>query len=131
MTDLDTLFRNADFISLHMPLTKDTVHIINKKTLSSMKPGAVIINTSRGGLINQEDMAEALRQNRIFGAGIDVFEQEAPAKNNPFFSLKNVIVSDHTGWYSVESLEKLQYKAAMETARALKNEEPESWVNRW
>jgi D-3-phosphoglycerate dehydrogenase len=105
--------------------------MINKKTLGIMKPNAVVINTSRGGLIKQDDMAEALRQNRIFGAGIDVFEQEAPAKDNPFFALKNVIVSDHTGWYSVESLEKLQYKAAMETARALKNEEPESWVNCW
>jgi D-3-phosphoglycerate dehydrogenase len=105
--------------------------MINKETLDRMKPGAIIVNTSRGGLINQEDLAAALRQNRIFGAGIDVFEQEAPAKDNPLFSLSNVVVSDHTGWYSVESLEKLQSQAALEAARALRNEEPESWVNRW
>jgi D-3-phosphoglycerate dehydrogenase len=131
MTSLDALLRNADFISLHMPLTPNTVHMLNEKTLAVMKPGAVIVNTSRGGLIKQDDLAEALRRNRIFGAGIDVFEQEAPAKDNPLFSLENVVVSDHTGWYSVESLEKLQYKAAMEAARVFKNEAPESWVNRW
>ena len=96
-----------------------------------MKTNVIIINTSRGGLINQEDLVEALKQNKIFGAGIDVYEQEPPEKDNPLFSLENVIVSDHTGWYSVESLEKLQYKAAMEVARVFRGEKPESWVNPW
>ena len=131
MTDMTTLIENADVISLHMPLTPESKHMINKETLKKMKPNAILINTSRGSLVNQEDLAEALRQNKIFGAGIDVFEQEPPARDNPLFSLKNVIVTDHTSWYSVESLEKLQYKAAMEVARVLKGEKPESWVNRW
>ena len=131
MTDLNTLLENADILSLNMPLNPETRHIISAKTLELMKPDAIIINTSRGGLVNQKDLAEALEQNRIFGAGIDVFEQEPPAGDNPLFSLKNVVVSDHTAWYSVESLGKLQYKAAMEVARVFKGEEPESWVNRW
>ena len=131
MTDLDTLFESSDIVSLHMPLTPESKYLINRKTLERMKPNTIIINTSRGGLVNQEDLAEALGQNRIFGAGIDVFEQEPPARNNPLFSLKNVVVSDHTGWYSVGSLEKLQYKAAMEVARVFRGEEPESWVNHW
>ena len=131
MTDFDMLLENSDIISLHMPLTPESKHVINKKTLEKMKPNAIIINTSRGGLINQEDLAEALGQNKIFGAGIDVFEQEPPARDNPLFSLANVVVSDHTAWYSVESLEKLQYRAAMEVARVFRGEEPASWVNRW
>jgi D-3-phosphoglycerate dehydrogenase len=114
-----------------MPLTPESKHFINKKTLDKMKPSAILVNTSRGGLINQDDLAQALKTNRIFGAGIDVYEQEPPSKDNPLFSLKNVIVSDHTGWYSVESLEKLQSKAAMEVARVFKGETPESWVNKW
>ena len=131
MTDLDTLLANADVLSLHLALTPETKHIINRETLKKMKPNAILINTSRGGLINQEDLAEALKQGKIFGAGIDVYEQEPPVKDNPLFSLKNVIVTDHTGWYSIESLEKLQYKAAMEVARVFKGGKPESWVNRW
>ena len=131
MTDLDTLLAESDMISLHMPLTPETLHIINKKSFGIMKPGAILINSARGKLINQDDLVEALKQNKIFGAGIDVFEQEPPAKDNPLFSLRNAIVTDHTSWYSVESLEKLQYKAAMEVARVLGGCEPESWVNRW
>ena len=96
-----------------------------------MKHNAIVVNTSRGSLINQGDLVEALKANRIFGAGIDVFEKEPPVKDNPLFALKNVIVSDHTAWYSVASLEKLKTKAAMEVARIFKGEKPESWVNSW
>ena len=131
MTDMAALLENADVLSLHMPLSPESRHIINRESLNKMKPNAILINTSRGSLINQEDLAEALRQNKIFGAGIDVYEQEPPAKDNPLFSLKNVIVTDHTSWYSIESLEKLQYKAAMEVARVFRGEKPESWLNRW
>jgi D-3-phosphoglycerate dehydrogenase len=131
MTDLDTLLAESDVISLHAPLTPESLHMINKRSFKLMKPNAILINAARGKLINQDDLVEALKQNKIFGAGIDVFEQEPPGTSNLFFSLRNVVVSDHTAWYSVESLEKLQYKAAMEVARVFKGEEPESWVNRW
>ena len=130
MTDLAELLENADVVTLHMPLTPEVKHIINRETLKKMKPNAILVNTSRGGLVKQDDLVEALEQNKIFGAGIDVYEQEPPTDAR-LFALKNVIVSDHTGWYSVESLEKLQYKAAMEVARVFRGEKPESWVNRW
>ena len=131
MTDFNTLLENSDVIALHLPLNPESKHIMNKKTFEKMKPNAILVNTSRGGLVNQEDLVQALEQGRIFGAGIDVFEQEPPLQDNPLFQLKNVVASDHTGWYSVESLEKLQYKAAMEVARVLEGGKPESWVNSW
>jgi len=131
MTDINTLLESSDVVALHLPLNPESKHLINKKTLEKMKPTSILVNTSRGGLVNQEDLVQALEQGRIFGAGIDVFEQEPPQYGNPLFSLKNVVVSDHTGWYSVESLEKLQYKAAMEVARVLEGGRPESWVNSW
>lgn len=131
MTDLDTLLSSSDVISLHMPLTPETKHLINDESIEKMKRNVILVNTSRGGLIHEESLANALKANRIFGAGIDVYENEPPSRNNPLFKLKNVTVSDHTGWYSVESLSLLQSKAAMEVARVFRGEQPQSWVNRW
>jgi D-3-phosphoglycerate dehydrogenase len=131
ITDLDTLLKESDVISLHAPLTNETRHIINKDRLAKMNSNAILINTSRGGLVDEESLVNALRENRIFGAGIDVFETEPPPITHPYFELENVVVSDHTGWYSAESLEKLQRKAAEEVARVFSNKEPLSWVNRW
>ncbi len=131
MMDIDTVFRESDVISLHMPLTSESRHIINEEVISQMKPNAILINTSRGGLVDEVSLANALRENRIYGAGIDVFETEPPSLTHPCFALKNVVVSDHTGWYSVESLEILQRKAAEEVARVFSNQQPLSWVNRW
>ena len=132
MTDLHTLLKNADVVSLHMPLNSETRHIINKNTLSWMKPNAILVNTSRGDLINQKDLVEALIGRVLFGVGMDVFEVEPPqVDRDALFSLTCVTVSDHTGWYSVESLENLQRLAAMEVARVFNGQEPESWVNPW
>lgn len=131
MTDLDTILSSSDVISLHMPLTANSQHLINAEKIGIMKQNAILINTSRGGLIEEAALVNALKENKIFGAGIDVFEHEPPAKDNPLFKLKNVTVSDHTGWYSVESLALLQKKAAMEVARVFRGEQPQSWVNRW
>lgn len=131
MAGLDMLFAQSDIISLHMPLTDETRQIIGEKLISGMKPNAILINTSRGGLIDEKYLVKALQENRIAGAGIDVFETEPPSLAHPYFTLKNVVVSDHTGWYSVESLELLQRKAAEEVARVFSNRQPLSWVNHW
>ena len=131
LVDLDTLFAEANVISLHSPLTPETHHMVDAARLAMMKPNAVLVNTSRGGLIDTQALADALQAGKILGAGIDVFEEEPPAADNPLFACRNAVLSDHTGWYSVESLENLHRMAAEEVARVLNGEKPVSWVNRW
>ena len=126
---LDRLCEQADAISLHIPLTKDNYHILNKEKLELLKKNCILINTSRGGLIDEESLFDLLSNNRIFGAGLDVFEKEAPDVKSPLFNLKNVIVTDHMGWYSEESLQDLQRKAAEEVKRVLTGTPPRSCVN--
>ncbi len=129
--DLDTLCSQADVISIHAPLSADNHHLINRARLSLMKSNAILINTSRGGLVDELELAEVLRKGEIFGAGVDVFEKEPPEPNHPLFALESAIVTDHTGWYSEESLRDLQKKAAREVARVFSGERPNSWVNSW
>jgi D-3-phosphoglycerate dehydrogenase / 2-oxoglutarate reductase len=128
--DLNSLCEQSDFISLHAPLTPDTLHIINSTRIALMKPTAILVNTARGGLIEETALVDALRSRRIFGAGIDVFEHEPPGKHHAWFALDNVVLSDHTAWYSEESVADLQTKAAEEVARVLRGEPPRHWVNR-
>jgi len=129
--DLDRLCGESDFISLHAPFTRDTAQIINAARLALMKPTTILVNTARGALIDQTALVETLRGQRIFGAGIDVFEIEPPTTDNPLFGLDNVVLSDHTAWYSEESVVELQTKAAEEVARVFRGEIPAHWVNRW
>lgn len=104
---LEELLKESDFVTLHCPLTKDTKHLINKSTLELMKPQACIINTSRGAIINELDLIEALKNNKIAGAALDVQEQEPPELNNPLFNMKNVILTPHIGWRCLESRQRL------------------------
>jgi D-3-phosphoglycerate dehydrogenase / 2-oxoglutarate reductase len=128
---LDELIVRADVISLHLPLRPATRGIVSRDRIGRMRPGAVIINTSRGGLIDEEALAQALIEDRLGGAGIDVFAKEPPPRDHPLFSVPNVVLSDHTGWYSEESVAELQRKAAEEVARVFRGEVPRHWVNRW
>ncbi|NLS08049.1 C-terminal binding protein [Rhizobium sp. P32RR-XVIII] len=131
LADLDRLAAEADVVSLHAPLTAETKHIVDAGFIVRMKPTAIVVNTSRGGLIDSAALAAALQESRIFGAGLDVFEQEPPAADNPFFGLSNAVVSDHTGWYSEQSVDDLRRKASEEIARVFSGETPRNWVNRW
>jgi D-3-phosphoglycerate dehydrogenase len=128
---IDTLCRKADYLSLHAPLTSETRHILNGARLALIKTTAIIVNTSRGSLIDEGALAAALRENRLFGAGLDVFETEPPERSNPLFELPNVVLSDHAGWYSEESIAELQRKAAEKVARILSGRPPLNWMNRW
>lgn len=128
--DLKTLFSESDVLSCHAPLNDSTRHIINADAIGRMKPTAIVINTSRGGLIDEAALVEALSSNRIFGAGLDVFETEPPPKSSKLRKLNNVVLTDHTAWYSEESVSELQTKAASEMARILRGEDPVNWVNR-
>jgi len=128
---MDELCREADYISLHAPLTPQTRHILDAGRLRLMKPSAIVVNTSRGGLVDEAALAAALGEGRLFGAGLDVLDAEPPAPGNPLLRLPTVVLSDHTAWYSAESVAELQRKAAEEVVRILSGEPPLHWVNRW
>ncbi|MBN2602093.1 MAG: D-2-hydroxyacid dehydrogenase, partial [Candidatus Marinimicrobia bacterium] len=95
---LEALFRESDIVSLHCPLTPQTEQIMNNKHLNLMKPTAFLINTSRGQLINEQDLANALNNNRIAGAGLDVLSSEPPNPENPLLSAKNCYITPHIAW---------------------------------
>jgi phosphoglycerate dehydrogenase-like enzyme len=93
--ELDELFRIADFISLHCPLNSDTRHLVDARRLGLMKSGAYLINTARGPVVDQPALTAALRERRIAGAGLDVFDPEPPAPDDPLLTLDNVILAPH------------------------------------
>ncbi|MEZ3435439.1 MAG: phosphoglycerate dehydrogenase [Lachnospiraceae bacterium] len=98
----DDVIQHADVISLHLPLNEQTHHIINKKTISEMKPNVILVNTSRGGIIDEAAAFEALQSGHLGGLGLDAFETEPP-KNSPLFELDNVVVTPHTGAHTREA----------------------------
>lgn len=100
--ELEQLFKTADIISLHVPLTDATKYLISKDTIELMKPSAIIVNTARGAIINQNDLVAALENGRISGAGLDCLEQEPADKNNPLFKLRNVVVTPHMGGSTID-----------------------------
>ena len=106
-TDLETVLKNSDYVSLHCPLTPQTKHMINKDTLALMKPTAFLINTSRGALVDEPALIEALENHQIAGAGLDVQETEPPKADNPLYTLDNVILTPHMGWKGLETRQRL------------------------
>ena len=104
---LEELLKNSDYVSMHCPLTESTKHMINKETLSLMKPSAFIINTSRGALIDEAALIEALEKGTIAGAGLDVQETEPPEENNPLYTMDNVLLTPHMGWKGLETRQRL------------------------
>ena len=126
---LDTLLEGADIVSLHLPLTASTRGLIGPDRIARMKPGASLINTARGGLVDEPALAAAIAAGRLRGAGIDVFSTEPPGADNPLLALPQVVLSDHTGWYSESSVADLQRKAAEEVARVITGQPPRNWVN--
>lgn len=103
----DALFANADYLTLHCPLTDETKHLICRETLAKMKPTAVIINTARGGVIEEDALCEALNEGRIAGAGIDVLDVEPMRKNHPYLRAKNCYITPHVAWACAEARERL------------------------
>jgi D-3-phosphoglycerate dehydrogenase len=126
---LDVVLREADFVSLHVPLTSDTEHVIDAAALRAMKPTAYLVNTARGGLVDTAALRTALLAGEIAGAGLDVLEHEPPAPDDPLLGLDNVIITPHTGFYSEDSVEELQRKTAMQVVKVLRGERPDYPVN--
>ncbi|MBP1846560.1 D-3-phosphoglycerate dehydrogenase [Rhizobium petrolearium] len=126
---LDELFAQADFISLHIPATPETRKIISIEALRKMKKGAYVINVSRGGLVDETALAEAIQSGHIAGAGIDTFEKEPPAPDNPLLTLDQVIVSPHAAHYSTQSYAEVRSKVFADVAAVLKGEKPRYPVN--
>jgi len=122
------LLKISDYISIHSPLLPETHHLFSTEVFRQMKPGSVIVNTSRGPVVDEAALAAALDAKQLAGAALDVLEQEPPV-NSPLFGRDNVILTPHTSFYSVESLEELQTKAAEEVVRVLSGQPPRNPVN--
>lgn len=99
----EQIFRECDIVSLHCPLNPDTKELINKERLSLMKKTAILINTGRGGLVNESDLAEALIEGKIFAAGIDVMVNEPPLEDNPLLGIPNCFITPHIAWATYEA----------------------------
>jgi glycerate dehydrogenase len=123
LCEIEKVLKESDFVSLHCPLTADNQGFINKESLGLMKSSAILINTSRGGLINEADLADALNSGRIAGAGLDVLSTEPPAQDNPLLNAKNCIITPHIAWAGVEA-RKLLLKGTIENIKAYQNGTP-------
>ncbi len=127
--DLETLLRISDFVSLHVPLTETTRDIIDARAMKQMKPTAFLINTSRGGLINEQALLQALQADVIAGAALDVVMAEPPPPDHPLLHEKKAMLTPHTAWYSEDASHDLRVRAAEEVVRVLQGQPPRSPVN--
>lgn len=107
--ELDELFRECDIISLNCPLTESTRNMVNAERLKLMKPTAILINTGRGQLINEQDLADALNSGQIYAAGLDVLSQEPPRADNPLLTAKNCYITPHIAWATTAARERLMH----------------------
>lgn len=112
MVSLDELFTTADIVSLHCPSSPQTHHLIRASNLAKMKPTAVLVNTARGSLVDEADLAAALKAGKLWGAGLDVFEVEPPAADNPLLHLDQVVLAPHVAGVDVESIRAMSTMAA-------------------
>ena len=120
---LDQLLGESDIVSLHVPLTEDTAGMVDREALKLMKPGAILINTGRGEVVDQAALVEALRSGRLAAAGLDVFATEPVAQDDPILSLDNVVLAPHVAWQTRETLQR-SLDAATENCRRLRSGEP-------
>jgi glyoxylate reductase len=127
--DLDTLFKESDFISIHVPLMKETHHLVNAEKLKLMKKTAYLINNSRGPVVDEKALYEALKNGQIAGAGLDVFEQEPAPMDNPLLKLDNVVVTPHISSASLETRAKMSEMVADNLVSFFEGKKPPNLVN--
>jgi glycerate dehydrogenase len=128
LVELDALFRESDVVSLHCPLTPQTANLVNAHRLSLMKPTAFLLNTSRGPLVDQAALADALNSGRIAGAALDVLSTEPPPADNPMLTAKNCIITPHMAWGTRAARSRLM-NIAIENVRAFLQGKPRNLVN--
>lgn len=126
--NLDTLLQESDIVTLHMPLTPETEHMIGARELSEMKPTAILINTARGKIVDEAALAAALREKRIAGAGLDVFEKEQAPMDSPLLELDNVLLTPHIAFLSEESIDECTY-ICIENVEMFIKGKPQNVVN--
>lgn len=127
---LDELFATSDIVSLHCPLTEDNHHLIDAESLASMRPGAIIVNTSRGGLIDLDALDEALDTGVVAFAALDVLDGEPhPNLDHTLLARPNVLITSHTAWYSLDASRELAISTAREAIRFLDGERPINLIN--
>ena len=128
--ELSKLMEMADFISLHIPHTHETHYIINEKMIAKMKPSAYLINCARGGVVDEKSLYNAIKNGELAGAGMDVFEQEPPSKDNPLLTLDNVVVTPHIGANTKEGQLRAGLITAEQMMKVLDGKDPDYWVNK-
>jgi D-3-phosphoglycerate dehydrogenase len=125
---IDELVKDADYLSLNLPILPSTRNIINKKVFDEMKPTAILINCARGGIVNEEDLYTALKNHKIYGAGIDVYSPEPPLKENKLFDLDNIILTPHVAASTKESRTAMALEVAHGVIDVLNGKEPYNLV---
>lgn len=130
LVSLDDLLKESDFVTINVPLNKDTYHLINSETLNKMKETAYLINTARGPHVNEDDLYDALKNKKIAGAAIDVTENEPIAMDSKLLKLDNLIVTPHAAFFTKDSFEELRRRALEEAIRGLEGKEPINRVNK-
>ncbi|MBR5715786.1 MAG: D-2-hydroxyacid dehydrogenase [Bacteroidales bacterium] len=126
--DYNEIFRASDVVSLHCPLNAQTKHLVNAERLALMKPSAILINTGRGPLIDEQALADALNNGKIYAAGVDVLTQEPPRAGSPLIGARNCYITPHVAWATKAARERLD-KIAFENVRAFLNGAPQNVVN--
>ena len=127
--DLDTLFKESDFVSIHVPLMKETHHLVNAEKLKLMKKTAYLINNSRGPVVDEKALYQALKEGKIAGAGLDVFEQEPTPLDNPLLKLDNVVVAPHVSSASYETRSRMAEMVAENLVAFFEGRKPPNLVN--
>ncbi len=128
VVDLDTLLSESDIVTLRVPLTSETEHIISFRELAKMKPTAILINTSSGKVVNEDALIEDLRDKKIAGAGLDVFEKEPLPTDSPLLQMDNVVLTQHIAFLSEESLDECTYMSIENVEKFIKGK-PQNVVN--
>jgi D-3-phosphoglycerate dehydrogenase len=128
--DLETLLKNSDVVTIHTVLTRETRELIGERQLALMKPSAILINASRGAVVDQDALSMALTEKRIAAAGLDVFAEEPVDSSDSLFGLENVVLSPHIAGGSQEALDATSMVVAEEVSRVLRGQVPRNLVNR-
>ena len=128
---LEDLVEAVEILSFHAPGRSDLRPTLSAELIARLRPGVVILNTARGSHIDEAALSSAILSGRVAGAGLDVFQREPPDRDNPLFELPHLVVSDHTAWYSEQSVQQIQQLAAAEAYRILTGRIPLNWVNPW